>query len=168
MHSNSEATIVSSLVENVGEMNGGSKVREPGGSGVGVINSRMIAGPNTQYLLPSSAKIEGSSFEVSSNATANASLFKAQPPSPAQGPRAGMPSFDSWPSFSMSRSQVGKGLPLPKLIRNTILFNNHFEDPADSGLNKMAVVVNGSAINALSNAPSEETPSSGLCFGPAW
>ena len=64
LHSNSEAAIVSTYVENVGEMNGGDpSVRESGGSGVSVINSRMIAGPNTRYMLAQNAEIEGSSFE---------------------------------------------------------------------------------------------------------
>eukprot|EP01048_Picozoa_sp_COSAG05_P009647 COSAG05_NODE_803_length_7215_cov_20.387858_4_plen_839_part_00 len=156
LHSNSEAAIVSSYVENVGLFNGGSNVREPGGSGVDVINSHMIAGPQTQYLLPRTAKIEGSSFEVSSDVNPNATLFKPQL------------SPSSWPSFSMSRSWVGKGLPLPKLLSDTILFNNRFEETVDADLNKVAVAVNGSAITALSNAQSEEKPSSGLCFGPAW
>ena len=150
---NSEATVVSSLVENVAAIDGVD----------GMINSHVIAGVNTQYMLPNSIKVEGSSFVVSKDANSHISLFKQQPPS-----TTGTPSFESWPSFSMSRSRVGKGLPLPKLMRDTILFNNRFEDSADSGLNKMAVSINGSTTNALSSAHSEEQPSSALCFGPAW
>ena len=165
LHANSEAAIVSSYVDNVGEMNGGSsKGGEGGGSAVCVINSRLITGPNTKYLLASDAKVEGSSFEVGKGASPTASLFQP-PPKP----------FQNWPSVEMSRSRVSKGLPMPKLLRESVLFNNRFEEPADSGggggsrdLNKAAVAVNGSTITALAGAPSELAPTSGLCFGPGW
>jgi hypothetical protein len=163
-------------------MNGGdTSVREPGGSGVCVINSLMVAGPNTKYMLANDAKIEGCSFEMADDgaSSAGASLFQPLPPLPTRGLHAGVDSFHSWPSIEMSRSRIGKGLPMPKLLRESVLFNNHFEEPADSGgvgggagssrdLNKVAVVVNGSVVTALAGAPSELAPTSGLCFGPDW
>ena len=171
LHSTSEAAIVSSHVENVGEMNGGdTSVREAGGSGVCVINSRMIAGPDTKYMLANDAKIEGSTFELGASASVDASLFQPPPRPPAhRGLHAGTNfRFQSWPSVSMSRTHVSTGLTMPKLLRESVLFNNQFEEPADRDLNKAAVVVNGSVTTTLAEAPSELAPTSALCFGPGW
>jgi hypothetical protein len=171
LHSNSEAAIISSRVENVGTMNGGDpSVREAGGSGVCVINSRMISGPNTRHMLANNAKIEGSSFELGpGGASESASLFRPPPPPPVRGPHAGSGSWQSWPSVSMSRTRVSRGLPMPKLLRESVFFNNRFEDSHDKeALNKAAVIVNGSVATVLADAPSELAPTSALCFGPAW
>lgn len=169
LHSNSEAAIVSSHVEDVGEMNSGDpSVRESGGSGVCVLNSRMIVGPNTKYMLANDAKIEGSSFELGVGASAGASLFKPPPPPPARGAHAGTSSFQSWPSVSMSRTRVSVGLPMPKQLRESVLFNNRFEAPEDRDKNKAAVIINGSVTTTLADVPSELEPTSALCFGPGW
>ena len=152
-------------------MNGGdTSVREAGGSGVCVINSRMIAGPDTKYMLANDAKIEGSTFELGASASVDASLFQPPPRPPAhRGLHAGTNfRFQSWPSVSMSRTHVSTGLPMPKLLRESVLFNNQFEEPADRDLNKAAVVVNGSVTTTLAEAPSELAPTSALCFGPGW
>ena len=59
---------------------------------------------------------------------------------------------------------------MPKSLRESVLFNNRFEAPEDSDLNKAAVLVNGSlsAGVALVDAPSEPAPTSALCRGPSW
>lgn len=169
LHSNSEAAIVSSHVENVGEMNGcDPSVREPGSSGITVLNSRMIAGINTKYMLANSAEVEGSSFELGDGASANASLFRSPYSAPARGPHAGGSSADSWPSIFMSRTRVSAGLPMPKQLRESVLFNNRFADLHDQNLNKAALMVNGSVTTTLADSPSEIAPSSALCFGPMW
>ena len=75
-----------------------------------------------------------------------------------------------WPSVEMSNSRVSKGLDMPLLLRDTVMFNNRFEEQSDGSrdLNKVALAVNGSVVTTLADAASEDKPGSALCFGPGW
>ena len=143
LHDNSESAVVASLVQNVGSMTGA----------ITVLGSQIVAGSNTQWLLPPVAVVEGSSFEVGADAS-GASLF---PPSAAHA------------TVSMTQSKIGKGLSLTStLLRTSVLINNRFEEVADKALNVVGVTVNGSESVVLSAATSDVAPVSALLFGPAW